>query len=48
MKNWLNSSDISGSINEDTYESALAEVQEAAEKGYIIINGRKILLKNPS
>lgn len=45
MKNWLNPGDISGSINSEIYDNAVKEIEEASKKGYITINGKKIMLK---
>lgn len=45
MKNWLNPVDSSALTDNETYENAVKELQEASEKGYIIINGKRLNIK---
>lgn len=47
MRNWLNPGPggISGSINSEMKDSAVEEIKEASEKGYITINGKRYSIK---
>lgn len=41
MREWLKTEDISGSIDEKTYQSAMQQIQEAVEQGYFSMNGQR-------